>query len=230
MAFRGQARHINQPDAYENQWLPHKMDGNYMKGDSNRFMIYNQNYRQNRGLNQSYESSCERTPDRNHYNGSHQNALSGSSSVRSSPGCFACGEIGHVARRCPNAHRTAPQYQQQDMIHINDRYKYNNNYYKSNFDSSNQSASRQICDNRPIMSRESTNLLDVDYSVELYPTIRGKKLKSILDTGSTRTIINSGVWNAIRNDQTLAERRDVIVETVNSQNLLIKGSFKEMVE
>jgi hypothetical protein len=66
--------------------------------------------------------------------------------------------------------------------------------------------------------------------MEVHPTIRGKKLKSILDTGSTRTLVSSSVWNAIKNDQTLTERRDVIVETVNGQNLIIKGSFKEIVE
>lgn len=65
---------------------------------------------------------------------------------------------------------------------------------------------------------------------QVHPTIRGKKLKSILDTGSTRTIISSAVWGVIRNDQALTERRDVIVETVNGQNLIIKGSFKEIVE
>lgn len=91
---------------------------------------------------------------------------SGNSSARSSPGCFACGEIGHLARKCPNTHRTAPQNQQQDRTHINDRYKHNNNYYKLNFDSSNQNASShgnidQTGSSRPNISRESANLLDL---------------------------------------------------------------------
>lgn len=212
--------------------------------ESNVFTSHSQSYSQNRGPNQSYDcsltsSNFTRTPDRSRYNSSYQNASGGNSSMRSSPGCFACGEIGHVARKCPNTHRTAPQSQHQDRTQTNDRYRHNNNYYKLNFDSSNQSASSQgnldqTGNSRPNISRESTNLLDLGplacNSMEVHPTIRGKKLKSILDTGSTRTIVSSGVWNTIRNDQTLTERRDIIVETVNGQNLLIKGSFKEIVE
>ena len=133
----------------------------------------------------------------------------------------------HVARRCPNAHRTSPQSQQKDRTQTNDRYRYNNNFYKLNFDSSNQNTSghgnmNQTGNSRPNVSGESANLLDLGplacNSMEVHPTIRGKKLKSILDTGSTRTIVSSSVWNAIKNDQTLTERRDVIVETVNGQN------------
>jgi hypothetical protein len=52
-------------------------------------------------------------------------------------------------------------------------------------------------------------------SMAVYPTIRCKKLRSILDTGSTRTIISTPVWESIKHDQELNERRDVTFETVN---------------